>query len=162
MLVFVLRAPSGRCLRPLEIARFEAGRGLTTWRCLWMPCKFLSLATHLLVSGTGHGRAGALAPTRHRSAGIKTRGRAGPKPTTHGGRPACRVEPAAVCGTVLVSYLGGAPRKWEVQGYLYGRRIFAALQKHSIVPIPETAPVAPGPDPLALTYRGTATLMPSL
>lgn len=50
----------------------------------------------------------------------------------------------------------------EVQGYLYGWRIFAALQKHSIVPIPETAPVAPDPDPLALTYRGTATLMPSL
>ena len=35
----------------------------------------------------------------------------------------------------------------EVQGYLYGWRIFAALQKHSIVPIPETAPVAPDPDP---------------
>ena len=33
---------------------------------------------------------------------------------------------------------------------------------HSLVPIPETAPVAPDPDPLALTYRGTATLMPSL
>lgn len=111
-----MRAPSGRCLRPLEIARFEAGRGLYDMAVPrrddvkpWDTSKFLSLATHLLVSGTGHGRDGALAPTRHRSAGIKTRGRAGPKPTTHGGRPACWVEPAAVCGTVLVSYLGGAP-----------------------------------------------------
>ena len=42
--------------------------------------------------------------------------------------------------------------EWEVEGYLYGWRMS----------IPETAPVAPDPDPLALTYRGTATLMPSL
>ena len=53
-----------------------------------------------------------------------------------------RVEPATVCGTVPVSYLGRSPpvEQWEVCGYLFGRRIFALVQKHSIVPIPETPP----------------------
>jgi len=67
-------------------------------------------------------------------------------------------------GRYLCPTLGGhlLVEQWEVCGYLFGWRIFASLQKHSIVPIPETPPRAADPDPLALVFRATATLMPSL
>ena len=67
-------------------------------------------------------------------------------------------------GRYLCPTLGGhlLVEQWEVCGYLYGWRIFASLQKHSIVPTPETSPRAADPHPLALPFRATATLMPSL
>ena len=66
-------------------------------------------------------------------------------------------------GRYLCPTLGGPllVEQWEVCGYLYGWRIFASLQKHSIVPTPETSPRA-DPDPLELAFRATATLLPSL
>ena len=45
-------------------------------------------------------------------------------------------------GRYVCPTLGGhlLVEQWEVCGYLYGWRIFASLQKHSIVPTPETSP----------------------
>ena len=43
--------------------------------------------------------------------------------------------------------------QWELQGYLYGWRIFAAVHKHSFVAAPENVEMEADEDPLAVMYR---------